>query len=196
MFFDASIPRRGSGRDQQGWKSAKLGFAWNAKRATNDKLARTVSHRRRGAVIRLPGDFVIQIGRRGPRWPWKNRHWMPKRLAEPSRRNLSIHVRQSRTPGSCVAGCVWKSRSLTSKKALPRIARFPLNSDPEISRLSSRSPWIRALRRLAAPLILLVITGEVVDFTTCAGNWLRTITSDQINNSSLSFRTRRHDVTG
>ena len=34
--------------------------------------------------------------------------------------------------------------------------------------------------------------------TTCAGNWLRTITSDQTvhNNSSLSFWTRRYDITG
>ena len=34
--------------------------------------------------------------------------------------------------------------------------------------------------------------------TTCAGNWLRTITSDQTvyNNSSLSFRPRRYNVTG
>ena len=68
--------------DRRGWKwrgrSAKLGgesrLRLECKRATNDKLARTVSHGRRGAIIRLPGDFVIQIGRRGPRWPLKNRY--------------------------------------------------------------------------------------------------------------------------
>ena len=34
--------------------------------------------------------------------------------------------------------------------------------------------------------------------TTCAGSWLRTVTSDQTvyNNSSLPFWTRRYDITG
>lgn len=114
-------------REGEGWTRMGIERARSAERAS---LGMQTSHsdinsRARGppaTIIRLPGDFVIQIG------PWTSVHSMEKPLfnaetaPRPSKRarEPSIHARQSGTSGSCVAPVV--SLEKPPRKKLYRVS--------------------------------------------------------------------------